>query len=290
LAKNHFGSRKSTIKDVDKEHSESTQQEEPKSDKILPKLKIQSRFKSPQTVRSREKIEVVTERKSAFQRKETFSSVSSRSDISKLKPIHKSPLKRSRFDKWTQKGNSGKANKPFLEIFSPMKIPLSSRYDKNTKNNYQGLNKWLEDLENKVLFSPQMHKWKSLKVNKMNTLQKPYRLKGQNNLFSPKRTLKVINLQTIDKKDEKAELLNKSWSAFPKIGQVKKLRNKIEKESNNSQDNLEISRIKEISENFLVDAPVPFFKSQYSIGQKWIPYKRQGKMAYLKGRHKSPRY
>ena len=77
---------------------------------------------------------------------------------------------------------------------------------------------------------------------------------------------------------------------FPRINKLKAFRPRINSSVNSSQGHLDISALNDLTESIQFDTPIPFYKSQYSIGQKWIPYKKQGKMSYLRARYNSHNY
>ena len=67
----------------------------------------------------------------------------------------------------------------------------------------------------------------------------------------------------------------------PKINKLKSWRTKIEKNASDSHDELERMSLRELAESIQTESPVPLYKNQYSIGQKWVPHQKKGKNYFL---------
>mmetsp|Transcript_5765 Transcript_5765/g.4953 ORF Transcript_5765/g.4953 Transcript_5765/m.4953 type:complete len:196 (+) Transcript_5765:63-650(+) len=195
---------------------------------------MKSRFKSP-LLKVAKPISVDKPLRRNYIRKESNSSVSSKSDIQRE---HIIPSKNDRKSKFLKISRNN--------AFIPATMQIGSRNDIKSRINSIALNEGLEELENKVLLSPQIHKWKSLKISKIKTVRQPYRLKYPNNHYSTRKTLKVINFQAVDEKKQKIMLSSKSHNIFPNINHLKKMKRSLDHTLNESKDNLDRSSLQEI--------------------------------------------
>lgn len=150
------------------------------------------------------------------------------------------------------------------------------------------LNQVLGSVEEMPL-SPSFSKTKSLgKVSRLKPLKKPYRIKSPQIASSSQQTLNIINFQT---QEEKMPAMKSPQNHhFPKLTKLKLLQDRLNRSITSSQDELEQSALKELADSIPVETPMPLFKNQYSIGHKYIPHQKRGRMAFLKKRYKSHGY
>ncbi|CAI2383669.1 unnamed protein product [Moneuplotes crassus] len=219
-------------------------------------------------------------------RKETIGSVSSLNSEDADRRVCKSTVKKRPYK------TSGFVKAKSNNLLKPTVLPLASQRNQRKDLKFQNLDKCLEGIESKMVFSPQINTWKSSKVTRMKPLKKPYRLKTQAESKKPNSILNVINFDPgKERVSRNPGLPLKSKTSFPRINQLRKFRPRLQSTVDESQDHLDTSSLQDIADSIPNDIQIPFFKSQYSIGQKCIPYKKQGKMTFLReSYHKTSRY
>lgn len=260
----------------------------------LPSLKMTSRFNSPQP----ESIRLEPPPEKPIKRKETMNSVSSVGSQTPSDRKLRSPKHRPMVKKKSGFSTAQRKSKDILIIVDMLKPSIFPLTDKQTRRNnlkFQNLDKCLESLENQPLFTPPSTQWKSTKVTRMKHLKKPYLTKDPLISKKSRNTLKILNFEA-DPKTTTSILPSgfKPKNTLPKLSPLRSpaMRHKsppFHKANsiiNESQRSLDLSSIGDLPEPLAGEAPVPFFKSQYSIGQKWIPFRKQGKMTFLRKSYK----
>jgi hypothetical protein len=106
----------------------------------------------------------------------------------------------------------------------------------------------------------------------------PYRINSPSGDMNNTKSLKVINFQAIDKRTLETQDLKKASSKIKvKLPNLDKLRPRKPRFEKYAQNQI----LESVESMSRLDKPtIPMFKNQYSIGQKHIEYRKQGKMSY----------
>lgn len=142
------------------------------------------------------------------------------------------------------------------------------------------LNDTLSGVSERII-SPNTNKWRgSNRRVKMKPYKRPYRVISPDPASSNAKTLNVINFQTVEHDGSSLQKSPNIHTSLPKIHKLKAIKARIGKSLDQSNDELEHQALLEILESIQIETPVPMFKNQYSLGQKWIPHQKRGKMGY----------
>ena len=171
-----------------------------------------------------------------------------------------------------------------IDLLAPISPPkqhfMSETRERRNIMSTVTLNDTLDETSERII-SPKITKWRgSNRRVKMKPFKRPYRVLSPDPVDSNAKTLNVINFQTVESGGIPLPKSPGVHTSLPKIHKLKAIKARIGKSLDQSNDELEHQALLEILESIQIESPVPMYKNQYSLGQKWIPHQKRGKMGF----------
>lgn len=167
---------------------------------------------------------------------------------------------------------------------------LSGNANRQNMLSTVSLNQELGEVNSRV-FSPVPTKLKSFsRISRVKPIRRFYNVRSPNINNNENKKLKVINLQSRDQSECVGPMSPQSATYLPKINKLRMMKARLNQSLSSSRDELANTTLKELADSIPVDAPVPLFKNQYSIGHKYIPHQKRGRAGILKKFYETQKY